>query len=224
MQTLTDSQVNSTDSPRAVPTTGGRTLGTATSVGGAGAVVWFSVFYPNPLKYTDPDGNADRMGVDLNLYSPDELIHYPQAKTVPHPENTFIVGGHGNMFRIADDRNRGISFDLRSNRYSYTGVRNLLSAQDLAKMITEPGSGYKKGDTIILLACETGKDTGIETVPNFAQDLADILGPGTIVKAPVGNVSVLEAGKVYLTDDMRVTDKDYSQFRTFIGRDLNDGN
>ncbi|MDR0604774.1 MAG: hypothetical protein LBG80_10770, partial [Bacteroidales bacterium] len=45
-----------------VTTTEGRTLGTATSVGGAGVTVWFSIFYPNPLKYTDPDGKK------LNLY------------------------------------------------------------------------------------------------------------------------------------------------------------
>jgi hypothetical protein len=62
MQGLVDSQVNSTVSTKAVPITGGRTLGTATSVGGAGATVWFSVFYPNPLKYTDPDGRSDFSG------------------------------------------------------------------------------------------------------------------------------------------------------------------
>jgi hypothetical protein len=180
----------------------------------------------NPIKYVDPDGREDRIGVDLNLYSPDEPLHYPNVQTVPHPENTFIVGGHGNTYRMSDDRNLSIEFDSRTNRYSSTGVSKLLSAQDLAGMITEPGSGYKNGDAIILISCEVGKDTGIETVPNFAQDLADILGPGTIVKAPDGNVSVLEAGKVYLFDDgkMLVTDENYSHFKTFIGGELNDGN
>jgi hypothetical protein len=65
MRELTDSQVNSADSPRTAIATGGRTLGTVTSVGGAGAVVWFSVFYPNPLKYTDPDGKSPESALKL---------------------------------------------------------------------------------------------------------------------------------------------------------------
>jgi hypothetical protein len=66
MRELVDSQVQSTVPPRTAITIGGRTLGTATSVGGAGATVCFSVFYPDPLKYTDPDGNTPKYATLLN--------------------------------------------------------------------------------------------------------------------------------------------------------------
>jgi hypothetical protein len=59
MQGLVDSLVKSTVPSKAVITTGGRTHETATSVGGAGAAVCFSVSNPICLVYTDPDGRDD---------------------------------------------------------------------------------------------------------------------------------------------------------------------
>jgi hypothetical protein len=59
MRGLVDTLVKSTDSPRAAITTEGRTLGTTTSVGDAGATVCFSLSNPICLVYTDPDGNSD---------------------------------------------------------------------------------------------------------------------------------------------------------------------
>jgi hypothetical protein len=67
MRELTDNPVKSNDSPKAVSTTGCRTLETATSVGGIGATVCFSIFYPNPLKYTDPDGRSDDEQIDNEM-------------------------------------------------------------------------------------------------------------------------------------------------------------
>jgi hypothetical protein len=76
MRELTDSQVKSTVSPKAAITTEGRTLGTATLVGGGGATVCFSVFYPDSLKYTDPDGRMtiSHLGgtFSASLFAPDD--------------------------------------------------------------------------------------------------------------------------------------------------------
>ncbi|MDR2409805.1 MAG: hypothetical protein LBE13_17080 [Bacteroidales bacterium] len=182
----------------------------------------------NPVKYIDPTGRSNRRkGVDLNLFSPDEPLHYPMADTVPHPRRTFIVAGHGNNSRIADERRRGIMIDPGNYTITYTGEQRLFTPEQLAEMITERGSGYREGDMVILISCETGKETRYEDVQNFAQVLADALGPGAIVKAPDVGVSVLEAGKVYLLYDdgsMVVTDENYSHFKTFIGRDPNNEN
>jgi hypothetical protein len=54
MYGLTDNSARTFVPPKAA--TWSKTHETATSIGGAGAVVCVSIFYPNPLKYTDPDG------------------------------------------------------------------------------------------------------------------------------------------------------------------------
>jgi hypothetical protein len=169
----------------------------------------------NPIKYTDPDGEKiRRKGADINLHSPSQDSYmYNSAKEISHPRGTFIVAGHGSSFLMADDR-----------QGSKNGSRKRMNAQDIVDLITKPGNGYKRGMTVILVSCETGKTPSVGV--SLAQEIADILGPGTVVKAPDCSITPQD-GKIYLERGvigepswaMEPTDDNYSDFKTFYGRD-----
>jgi hypothetical protein len=176
MQGLTDNPIKLTVPSKAVIATGGRTLGTATSVGGAGATVYFPVSDPICLVYTDPDGNAvflplliiastaflfscsstpesidTRKGVDLNLFSPNDPKNLDDfAKIVTRSVDTFVVGGHGFSTGIE-------------------GPNGIMTAQELATEI-KTSSNYK-GQSVTLFSCNTGA-----SLTGFAQQLSDELG------------------------------------------------
>jgi hypothetical protein len=64
MRGLTDSLIKSVVSPKTEIAAPGRTLGTATSVGGSAATVSFTVLNPICLVYTDPDGRSPRSAAE----------------------------------------------------------------------------------------------------------------------------------------------------------------
>lgn len=119
-------------------------------------------YAPNPVGWVDPFGlsckeipeNYDPLtdtytGVDLNLFSPNERIHF-SAKKVKNNANIFVVGGHGDPSSMVDQ--------------NYSEVL----PEDLAEIIVKHPK-YSPGMPIYLLSCETGKG------PNsFAQRLADV--------------------------------------------------
>jgi hypothetical protein len=75
--------------------------------------------------------------VDINLFNPIEAIHGYTDK-VPDHEGVLTVGAHGNSTTIVDQNGTPIK------------------ANDLAVMIKNHPK-YKRGMTIELLSCNTGK-------------------------------------------------------------------
>jgi hypothetical protein len=84
MQGLIDSLVRSSISPKTIVATESQILRTATSVGGTGATVCFSVPDPICLVYTDPDGREDE---ELTTYIPREFALNELLKLVVNSDN-----------------------------------------------------------------------------------------------------------------------------------------
>ncbi|GMO21715.1 MAG: hypothetical protein Ta2B_00530 [Termitinemataceae bacterium] len=164
--------------------------------------IFFVIYYPIKLK--DPTGRAGdkRLGPDLNLFPKDEPIR-AYAEFIVNSEHTYIVAMHGSPTSV-----------------STTGSSDgTLSATDLAKMIHDDPN-YKAGLIVILLSCETGKSISGD---NFAQQLADAMGPDEQVIAPTdfawfssnGNVSIAPPDKNNpdFPDSVRL-----EPMKTFTGR------
>lgn len=124
-------------------------------------------YAPNPVSWIDPLGltckeipeNYDPItdsytGVDINLFSPDEAIHF-SAKKVKNNANIFVVGGHGNPELV---RNSNVP-----------GIKEILKPQDLAEMIKNHPK-YTQGMPVYLLSCNTGEGEG-----SIAEQLAGLL-------------------------------------------------
>jgi RHS repeat-associated protein len=133
----------------------------------------------NPIKLIDPDGRMSidddppsRWGVDLNLLNPndiggfDEDANLAASRIQRDATGTFVILGHGSSDEMFDNRE---------------GKMRSLSPSQLARLMKK--NGYQEGDTVILLACDTGKTSDRYDV-SFAQRLADKLGSNTVVKAP----------------------------------------
>ena len=112
-------------------------------------------FAPNVQGWVDVLG---MQGVNINLFSSNEKIR-TYATRVKNKPDVFQVGGHGNSSVIIDGSNG-----------------KALTAKDLAQKI-QSHPDYKKGMTVELLSCNTGKGAN-----SIGQQLANELN--TTVKAP----------------------------------------
>ncbi len=125
---------------------------------------------PNPVTWVDPLGlsckeipeNYDLItgryiGVDINLFSPNEAIHF-SAKNVKNNADIFVVGGHGTPTFMEDA----------------LGIQG--TPGNLANLIRNHPK-YTQGMPVYLLSCNTGKGYN-----SFAQQLSDIMEAP--VKAP----------------------------------------
>ncbi|WP_344796567.1 RHS repeat-associated core domain-containing protein, partial [Litoribacillus peritrichatus] len=134
-------------------------------------------YAPNPVQWVDPFGlkckeqppqaannlsettipeNYDPVsdtfkGVDINLFSTDEAIHY-SAKNVDNKDDIFIVGGHGSPDRMVDQN------------------RELVTPVALARMIKNHPK-YQEGMQVYLLSCSTGQGSN-----SFAEQLTKEMG------------------------------------------------
>ncbi|AXA90919.1 RHS repeat-associated core domain-containing protein [Massilia sp. YMA4] len=106
----------------------------------------------NPARGVDPLGL-----VDINLFPLHEVIR-ASAEKIPNPDGVFTVGGHGSPSVMVDASGKS------------------LSPKELAKMI-QGHPDYKKGQTVQLMSCNTGKGKN-----SFAKKVAtELQAP---VKAP----------------------------------------
>ena len=112
-------------------------------------------FAPNAQAWVDVWGLE---GVNINLFPSNEAIH-TYAQRVKNKPNVFQIGGHGSPSAIIDGSNG-----------------KALTAKDLAQKIRSHPD-YKKGMTIELLSCNTGKGKN-----SIGQQLANELN--TTVRAP----------------------------------------
>jgi hypothetical protein len=134
------------------------------------------------VNWIDPWGlsgqwdDDTKRGVDLNLFPPDKPDNDDDnirtyAEIVPRPGDTFVVGAHGSSGMI----------------YGKSGEE--INPSELAEMI-KTHSEYKEGMSITLYSCNTGKSEN-----PYAQQLADVMGPGTVVNAPNDYIWLYENGR-----------------------------
>lgn len=131
----------------------------------------------NPVNYTDPDGRSDKKGPNLNYFPKCESIYKWSEKEI-RPVNSFVIAAHGNPNGIYRYPNPCIDESGNVSR----GKSEFISPDELA-LIIKSSPEYKKGMTVILWSCNTGKELK-NGKKNYAQKLADALGPGSKVKAP----------------------------------------
>ena len=118
-------------------------------------------YAPNPVGWVDPLGltckeipeNYDPLtdsyqGVDMNLFSSKEQIHF-SAKNVKNNANIFVIGGHGSPQSIVDPSG------------------NRIGVEELSEMIKSHPK-HTQGMPIYLLSCETGKGAN-----SYAQQLSN---------------------------------------------------
>ena len=125
----------------------------------------------NPVKYTDPDGKANKP--ILNLHTP-KSKDFTYSNGFKIPENTFVVAAHGNVYGVYDHRGN------ESHR---------VKPKELAAMI-KSHPGYKNGMTVMLLVCNVGLPGPDGTIS--AQQIADAMGEGERVRAPEGFVNMYQ--------------------------------
>lgn len=120
---------------------------------------------------------SKKTGPDLNFFPECESI-YENSKKEPRAQDVFVVGAHGNESAIYEYPNP--TKDSEGN--IVRGLGEPISPVKLAKMIKE-SPNYVEGMPVVLWSCNTGKirENGIK---NYAQQLADSLGPGAKVIAP----------------------------------------
>ena len=135
----------------------------------------------NPVRFVDPDGRKDKVGPDLNFFPECEGIHKWCQKEV-RSQDVFVVAAHGNTDYIYKFPNPVTKEDGTISR----GKAQEITADELAEIIKNSPE-YKEGMTVILWACSTGKKSD-KSMKNFAQKLADSLGPGVKVKAPTESI------------------------------------
>jgi RHS repeat-associated protein len=180
----------------------------------------------NPVKYVDPDGRNDEpkvsglddalrimreenRGVDLNLFHPgsDEFINSQKA---PRFKGMFVVSGHFNGIFMED-----ASHDI---------IDGTVTAGSLVRKI-KYNSNYKQGNIVVLVACISSSVEGDQ----YAQDVADQLGPGAVVLVPHNYVlfnsdgdirvgPIDKNGKLLANTPGVGTYKGYSTFKRYTGR------
>ena len=147
-------------------------------MGGVFNVVNFQLYHyagNNPMKYTDPDGRATKKGVDINLLPVNEDKHLFASNKILN-SNTFFVAAHGNRDMIYEYPNATPDSEFR-------GAGRPVSPKELATRIKN-NVNYKKGMTVVLWACNTGKQGNNYSSDCYAQQLADELGEDVKVLAP----------------------------------------
>ena len=147
-------------------------------MGGVFNVVNFQLYHyagNNPVKYVDPDGRATKKGVDINLLPVNEDKHLFASNKILN-SNTFFVAAHGNRDMIYEYPNATPDSEFR-------GAGRPVSPKELATRIKNHVN-YKKGMTVVLWACNTGKQGNNYSSDCYAQQLADELGEDVKVLAP----------------------------------------
>jgi hypothetical protein len=158
MQGLVDSLIKSTVPSKAVITTGGRTLETATSVGGIRATVCFFVSNPICLVYTDPDGRTDRSQAEIkfvkevlgslgeHIHRNSDFIKIPDGRSVSTPlfySKQIWLGASifSNPMGSSDGRNTLIHELFHQVQYSFEpgGAASGLSPSAFDQLIVEQG-------------------------------------------------------------------------------------
>jgi hypothetical protein len=180
----------------------------------------------NPVKYVDPDGRADDLkvsgledalrirreenrGVDLNLFPPGSY-QFISSQKAPRFKNMFVVSGHFNGIFMEDA--------------SHDVLDKTVTAESLVRKI-KSNSNYTQGNIVVLVACISSSVEGAQ----FAQEVADQLGPGTVVLVPHNYVLFTSDGDIRIGPIDRneklpangpgvSTYKDYSTFKRYTGR------
>ena len=128
----------------------------------------------NPVRYIDPDGRVDQVGVDINYLPINEKLHDVADHKIVKKE-LFIITAHGNSDFIYE-------YPDASVENNYRGSGKKIEPERLAQIIKNHPN-YKEGAHVVLWACNTGNENASER-DCYAQKLADALGPGSIVIAP----------------------------------------
>jgi RHS repeat-associated protein len=154
---------------------------------------WFVYVNNDPVNWVDPwgldpvvmwdrmdagnGGASQKRGVDLNMFPPDtsDSKIRTSATITLRPTNTFVVAAHGNQTTLVDENNRPVT------------------PSRLAAIIKND-SKYQSGISVTLFSCNTGQVTESVKIP-YAQQLADALGPGSIVIAPNDTIWLYSNGR-----------------------------
>jgi len=117
-------------------------------------------------------------GVDLNFFANNDIDGdiYGYAKLVNNPSDQFVIGGHGDRQSFAD--------------INYSDV----TPEKLASLI-KCNPNYKEGMDIKLLSCNLG---GKMEGDNYAQQLANAMGPGVNIYAATEYCWFFSNGSVFV--------------------------
>ena len=161
----------------------------------------------NPVKYTDPDGKANKPYI--NLHDP-RTADYAYSERFEIPKGNFAIFAHGNISGVFD--------------HSGTIGDGKISAKKLADAI-KSNPNYRKGMIVQLVVCNVGLPNPKEDGVPYAQKVADELGEGSKVLAPEGTVNVYEGfwgknkGKIdyFISKPGATKSVTYKDFKEFIG-------